>query len=204
MKPAATTKKGKKRMRTETVDGTEYLIAENGNDTHLIDIRAIASWGLLLGMTDPGEIVAAILRFKEEPALPGQPNVWTPLYEALDTGLDALSAAGVPPEHMEDLLDPALGSPVPGPGVCAELEKARGRGRAKVLESPDVWGDTAAEVAEALADKVGVIAEARLAFVDKLAPVYEVPVSEAPQSEPAALFPANWQSTGIVPGILSQ
>jgi hypothetical protein len=190
-------------FRTEDVGGTEYLIADNGaGDIHQIDLRAIGSWGLLLGLTDTAEIVSAILRFKEPEAAPGQPNAWTPMFDALNDGLDAMSAAGVPPEHMEDLLDPELGSPVPGPELCGKLQEAQAHGRAKVAESPDDWGDNRQAVAELLAGHEEVIAEERLKLVDRLAPVYEIPPPPPPSSVPEAVDLLNWRDLGTLPDSL--
>lgn len=191
-------------FRTEAVDDVEYLIGDDGEgNIHQIDLRAIGSWGLLLGLSDPAEIVAAILRHQEVPVGPGQPNMWTPLYDALGDGLDAMSAAGVPPEHMEDLLDPALGSPVPGPEVCGKLEEARARGRQKVAESPEPYGDVSAAVTEALAGHCEKITEDRLAFVDKLAPVYEIPPESVPEPVPEILNLLTFRTEPIIPGILA-
>lgn len=187
-------------FRTEAVGDVEYLIGEDGEGLiHQIDLRAIGSWGLLLGLTDPAEIVAAILRNQEEPVGPGQPNMWTPLYDALGDGLDAMSASGVPPEYMEDLLDPALGAPVPGLEVCEALKEARTKGRDKIMESPEPFGDVSAAVTEVLAKHEGKIAEDRLAFVDKLAPVYELPPETKPERADV-----NVPSGTITPGILAQ
>ncbi len=190
--------------RTESIDGVDYFIADDGEgNIHQIDLRAVGSWGLLLGLTDPAEIVAAILRHQEEPVAPGAPNMWTPMYDALDDGLDAMSQSGVPPELMEDLLDPALGSPVPGAEVLARIEDARSQGRARIDEFPDpLNGDTSA-FAGLLTDHADKITEERLKFVDALAPVYELPPPPAFESVPEALDIVNWRTTGIKPSILT-
>jgi hypothetical protein len=187
-------------FRTEAVDDVEYLIGEDGEGLiHQIDLRAIGSWGLLLGLTDTAEIVAAILRNDEKPVGPGEPNMWTPLYETLHEGLDALSASGVPPELMEFLLDPAVDAPVPSIEVCAAIEEARTAGRGKIMEFPEKWGDVSAAVASVLSDREEKIAQDRLAFIDKLAPVYEVPPEPVPE-----FADVNVPSGVIIPGILAQ
>lgn len=182
-------------FRIEELGGLPYLVAESTNDDgsahiHQIDMRAISSWGLLLGLTDPGEIAQAILTHKEEPVLPGENNMWTDLYDSLGQGLDAMSMAGVPPEYMEDLLDPELGAPVPGVELLDVIEEARGKGRDKVKENkPDK--DMKDELNELLSGHEEKIKEIRLEFVDKLAPVHELPPPPAPASVAEAMDMAN-------------
>lgn len=167
-------------ITVEDIDGVSCLIARSGNDMHQIDLRAISSWGLLLGLTDPVEIVGKILRFKEKPVKRGEPNLWTPLYETLGDGLDQLSRSGVPAEYMEDVL--YSDAPLPTQEATDAILAARGGAVAVIDADPDVCADVAADIAAALDPHTDSIAEMRVEFVDQLAPVYEIVPADAPAS----------------------
>jgi hypothetical protein len=174
-------KKGKKKRmesRVEEVDGGQFLIVTDGDRVHQIDLGALSSWGMLLGLTDEAEIVRAILRFQDTPAKPGEPNMWTPLYDALGRGLDELSRVGVPPEFVEDVMN--SDAPFPAPETAALIESARAAGRAAVEAFPDVLGADATTVTDALAGHCDKVKAGRVGFVDQLAPVYELPPAPAP------------------------
>ena len=195
-------KENKMQIRTEEVEGTEYLIAETEGDDgqvmiHQIDLRALSSGGILLGLTDPAEVATKILRFKEKKVAKGEPNVWTPLYDALNEGLDQLSKAGVPAEYMEELL--TMDAPVPTAEATEAIIAAREEGLAIIDEDPDVVGDAMEDVVAALDGHEEKIAEMRLNFVDTLAPVYEIPPALPPQSVPEAMDVLN----GITPPVNS-
>jgi hypothetical protein len=195
--------KGKRmEYRMETIAGLECLMVENGTDLHKIPLAAIASWGTLLGEPDPAKVVAAIIGFQEVPVGPGEPNVWTGLYEGLDEGLLELAKAGVPPEHMPDLLDPELGAPVPGPEIHGRMVAARALGRKEIDAGTPAPVDLPPGLAKALEEKADVIAEAQVAFLDDLSPTVEIPQPIAPQSVPEAMDLLNWATLGTVPDIL--
>lgn len=188
------TKKGKKRMesRIEEVEGGQYLIVTDGDKVHQIDLMALSSWGILLGLTDETEIVKAILRFQDTPVPAGQPNVWTPLFDALGQGLDELSQVGVPADFVEDVM--ASDAPFPCAETAALIADARAEGRRKMEEFPDVLGADAAAVTEVLAEHVEKVKEGRVKFLDALAPVYELP---QPTRE---VFEQGSPGADIVPG----
>lgn len=173
MKSTKTVKKAKKMdFRVENIEGVDCLLFENNGNYHQIDLRAISSWGLLLGLTDTAEIVSAILRFKETPVAPGEPNLWTPLYEALGEGLEQMSQSGVPPEYVEDVL--YSDAPVPTPEVSQKIIAAQSAGVSAINACPDEIGDVSSLITAALVDHETKIKDARVKFVDKLAPVYEI------------------------------
>lgn len=159
-------------FKVVSVDGTDCLLFENDGSYHQIDLRAISSWGLLLGLTDTAQIVAAILRFKETPVAPGEPNLWTPLYETLGEGLEQMSKAGVPPEYVEDVL--YSNAPVPTPEVAQKIVDAQAAGVATINTCPDELGDISSLITTALTDHETKIKDGRVDFVDKLAPVYQI------------------------------
>lgn len=196
--------KGSIRMsfRLETIDGVEYLIGERGEHLHQIDLRAVSSWGMLLGLSDPVEIVEAILRTEDVPAGFGQPNMWTDLYGAIGDGLDELSQAGVPAEYAEEVIE--SDAPYPSEEVMTRIRNARAATKAKIGKDPDKWGNVRPALAAVLAGREEAVAEARVEFVDALAPVYEIPPEPAPRSVPEALDVANWRTTGIKPRILER
>ena len=183
--------------RVEEVEGSEYLILSEGDKMYQIDLRALSSWGMLLGLTDEVEIVGAILRFQDKPVQAGEPNVWTPMYEALGEGLDELSQAGVPPEYVEDVMN--SDAPFPTPETAARIEKAQADGRQKMDEYPDVLGDDAASVSETLVGHTDKVKAGRVDFIDKLAPVYELPPTPVPESADV-----NLESGKVIPGILAE
>ncbi|AMM44206.1 hypothetical protein KITKAT_37 [Arthrobacter phage Kitkat] len=170
----------------QVLGGQRTIIAEDGPNMHCIPVEAIASWGTLLGVDDPAEVLDLILNFAEKPVAHGEPNVWTAPYAALEAGLDQMALAGVPPEHMPDLLDPELGAPIPGPDLHEELTKARESSRAEIgtqLRCGPMTRDAVQATAafkETLAAEVGEeVAALKVAFLDQLAPVYTVATTAA-------------------------
>lgn len=156
----------------QTIAGKDYILLEREDISHQIDMDAMSSWGVLLGITDEAELLKAIV---QHASTEGDTVDWGELYDALGENLDAMSASGVPVELAEDLLDPSLGSPVPGPEKTEKLEMAR----AKAIS--DLWAETSppdldetaltALVSEIDSNKVKT---GRTDFIDALAPVYEV------------------------------
>jgi hypothetical protein len=197
-KPAPKEKKVKRAvdLRIEEIEGDQYLIVQEGDAIHQIDLRAVSSWGLLLGLTDPSEIVRRILRFEEKPVGKGKPNLWTPLYETLGEGLDQMSRAGVPAEYMEDMLDPALGSPIPGTEILDRIAAAQTEAVAAIDADPEKFGDISTDVGALLESHGQQISEMRTAFVDALAPVYEIAPPIPPASVPEAMDVMNQSSNG--------
>lgn len=167
--------------RVEEVEGSEYLILTDGDKTYQIDLRALSSWGMLLGLTDESEIVGAILRFQDKPSKLGEPNVWTPMFDALGQGLDELSQVGVPPEYVEDVLE--SDAPFPTPETTSMIHEARAKGRQEMESFPDVLGDNASAITEVLVGHCDKIKAGRVEFVDKLAPTYELPAPPEPVVE---------------------
>ncbi len=159
--------------------GGKFIIIEEGTATHQIHVDALATWGTLLGIQDPSEVLEVILSFEEKPVRPGEPNVWTEAYAALKGGLDEMSKAGVPPEHMNALLSPELGAPVPGGERLGVIKTARAVALEAVGESRRIGPRTrAAEAAiAALKGRIAVelsehIETSRTAFLDDLSPEY--------------------------------
>jgi hypothetical protein len=174
---------------TEESEGVEYLIVKSGEVIHQIDLRAISSWGLLLGLTDPAEVVSKILRFKEKRTAKGEPNLWTPLYETLTAGLDEMSQSGVPAEYMEEVL--TSDAPVPSTEATDAILAAQQAGRDQIDLDPDEWGDVSAALTSVLEPHTEAIAASRVEFVDALAPVYEIPPPPAFESVPEAMHLLN-------------
>jgi hypothetical protein len=181
----------------QVIEGVEYLIVTRDDRIHQMPMEAIASWGLLLGLTNPSDIVAAILRNRETPVAPGEPNMWTPLYDALDEGLHALAASGVPPEHMPTLLDPELGAPVPGPDILDRMAAAQQESLATINSHPDEWGALSSDLVAVLDEKVSVIDDAKVAFLDRISPVYELPQTPPPATVEEAITQLNLRTDGI-------
>lgn len=109
----------------QSIMGMECIVIETEEGGEIIPLQAIASWGILLGLTDTQEILKAIREHQATPANPGQPNEWTPLYDALQAGLREMAKAGVPTEFMVELLDPTLGAPVPGVEALSNIAAAQ-------------------------------------------------------------------------------
>lgn len=109
----------------QDLQGMPCIVIETDEGGEVIPLQAIASWGVLLGLTDTQEILKAIREHQATPVDPGQPNEWTPLYDALQSGLDEMAKAGVPAEFMVELLDPELGAPIPGVEAMASIAAAQ-------------------------------------------------------------------------------
>ncbi|QOP66170.1 hypothetical protein SEA_DANIELLEIGNACE_29 [Arthrobacter phage DanielleIgnace] len=169
------------RYSIQLLGGQRTIVVEDGPNMHCIPVDAIASWGTLLGIEDPAEVLGLIMNYVDQPAPPGEPNVWTKPYEALEAGLDVMARSGVPAEFMPDLLDPALGAPVPGPELHDELAAAREESRVKMKGqlrcgplTRDAVESTAAFM-EALPAEIGDdVAASKVVFLDQLAPDYLV------------------------------
>jgi len=160
----------------QNVSGTNYIMIESGTTIHQIPVPALSSWGLLLGLTDPGEIIKKILTYRELENDSSE-NIWGPLYEALNEGLDKMSAAGVPPELMEILLDPEMGSPVPGQETLDKIATTQQESNAII----DACAPT--KITKTEIDNLGTqiknsfsqdIEKSKLEFIDNLAPRYEL------------------------------
>jgi len=173
----------------QKIDGVEYIILQQGTAIHQIDVGAISSWGVLLGTTDTREILEAILKEGRS-----SENLidWEELYSALGNNLDEMSKAGVPVEFSEILLDPELGSPVPGKDKVDRLENARQKVRDDVADAPDgailLTSKMCDEIREEiLSQKPERLEQARLDFIDELSPEYEIrPV--APVQDESSVF----------------
>lgn len=82
---------GKQMVDFEIADtpglGSTITIHVGESSIHVIPLTAIASWGELLGITDPGDILDAILHVAKHGEPDPDPetgeNAWTPAYEAL-------------------------------------------------------------------------------------------------------------------------
>lgn len=157
----------------ETLAGNTYVIIHDGSDVIQIPIDAISSWGALLGHTDTGDTLEAILGYT--PPEMGE-DIWGGLYEAVVDGLDQMSQSGVPPEFAEELLQDDS-SPLPTKKARDKLVKVRGKSEEAILNSPGQRSksiDIDAIKAD-LAENYGQqIKDARVDFIDQLQPVYTV------------------------------
>lgn len=157
----------------ETLAGVTYVIIHDGSDVIQIPIEAISSWGALLGHTDPGDTLDAILGYT--PPETGE-DIWGGLYGAVVEGLDQMSQSGVPPEFAEELLQDDT-APLPTKAARAKLKEVRGKSEEAILNSPGqcpVGLDIDALKAD-LTDNYGQqIQDAKVDFIDQLQPVYQV------------------------------
>jgi hypothetical protein len=161
----------------QEIDRMKYVIIEEGTTIHQIPLQAVSSWGLLLGLSDPIEILDRILTYQEPSVDSGQENIWGPLYEALGEGLDKMSAAGVPSELMEFLLDPSLGSPVPGAETLDKISVAQEEANATISScpTPSITAKNLNGLKETLENEFSEdIQASKDEFIDMLAPVYEI------------------------------
>lgn len=156
----------------QTIAGKDYILLEREDISHQIDMDAISSWGVLLGITDEAELLKAIV---QHASTEGSTVNWGELYDALGENLDAMSASGVPVGLAEDLLDPLLGSPVPGPEKIEKLERVRAKAISDLwseISPPDL--DEAALTALVFEIDSNKVKVGRTDFIDALAPVYEI------------------------------
>ena len=157
----------------ETLAGVTYIIIHDGSDVTQIPIEAISSWGALLGHTDPGDTLDAILSYT--PPVTGG-DFWGGLYGAVSDGLDQMSQAGVPPEFAEDLLQDNS-SPLPTKEARDKLIEVREKSEEAIQNSPGQRPESLdidalkADLAENYGQQ---IKDARVDFIDQLQPVYQV------------------------------
>jgi hypothetical protein len=187
-------------------NGEEQFEIREGSHIWQIPLRAVASWGTLLGLTDPVEIIERIMTY-DDPSRDGETNVWGPLYESLRGGLDELAKAGVPPEFMPTLVDPAFKSPIPGPEVTQKIAKTRAaalkdmNASRKQAPSPSEFRQS---VAALLKDKKAVLEQHVVDFVDNESPTYVLqeaqadPVAESAES--SLPLPVLIPSDNVMPG----
>lgn len=152
------------------------VIVMDGPDGHVFPLEAVASWGALLGITDTAQIVAAILSQGEGFREPD----WGALYDKLGAALTPMSAAGVPAYIMPLLLDPEMGSPIPGPEILADLHATQNDG-VELLARQDVRLSDSAIVSDIAAaidnDHAGDLSELSVGVFDALSPTYMLPPS---------------------------
>ncbi len=156
----------------QEIAGKSYIILQSADSSFQIDMDAISSWGVLLGLTDKAEIVRSILQ--ESGAELGTVD-WSELYNALGENLDAMSLSGVPVEFAEDLLDPSLGSPVPGAEKIEKLERVRNKAKTNLWAV--AGGEQLTDAAlSGLVTKIDSerVKNGRTDFIDALSPVYEL------------------------------
>lgn len=158
----------------ETLAGITYVIVHDGNDVMQIPLEAISSWGALLGHTDPGDTLDAILSYS--PPVTGE-DIWGGLYDAVSDGLDQMSQAGVPPEFAEELLQDDT-APLPTKAARDKLKEVRGKSEEAIANSP---GNQRPDILDVdalkadLAENYGQqIQDAKVSFIDSLQPVYTV------------------------------
>lgn len=195
----------------QDLPGGRFLIIEEGASTHQIHVGALASWGALLGLSDPSEVLEVILSFEEKPVGPGEHNAWTDAYNALGVGLDQMARAGVPPEFMDDLLDPGLGAPVPSSEGLILIESARTQALAAIGErrktGPRTHGAEIAitafkgRIANELTNEV---AASRAIFLSDLAPTYELPAVADTTEQDTTNGTETQSSTGDVPAVAGE
>lgn len=154
----------------ETIGGSSYIIIRDGANIHQIPLEAISTWGTLLGQTDPGETLEAILQYQEPES---GSNIWGGLYDAVNVSLDEMAKAGVPPEFAEELLQDTT-SPFPTRETREVLEQVRAESAESIQASGTrVTGldSLKAELSESYGQE---IKDGRVSFIDKLQPVYEI------------------------------
>lgn len=152
------------------------VIVMDGSDGHVFPLEAVASWGALLGINDTAQIVAAILSQGEGFREPD----WGDLYEKLGAALQPMSAAGVPAYIMPLLLDPELGSPIPGPEILADLNSTQNVGVELLARQEPRVSDSAivSDIAAAIdGDHAEAMNELSVAVFDALSPTYTLPPS---------------------------
>lgn len=120
--------------RFETINEYECVLVREGDVTHVVPLEALATWGVLLGLDDPGEVLEAILA-KARAGVAGNRDdeSWTEMYDALQEVTQTMAVSGVPVEYMETLMDPGMGAPVPGAAALEKLAGARRRGRERLV-----------------------------------------------------------------------
>jgi hypothetical protein len=158
----------------ETLAGVTYVIIHDGNNVMQIPLEAISSWGALLGHTDPGDSLDAILSYN--PPVSAS-DIWGGLYEAVTEGLDEMSQSGVPPEFAEELLQDDT-APLPTQEARDKLKKVRGKSEEVIQNTPSHQLPASLDIDALkadLAENYGQqIQEARVSFIDNLQPVYNV------------------------------
>jgi hypothetical protein len=158
--------------------GHEMLMLDNEQgECWGIPFSAIASWGQLLGITDPAEIVSTIMKYQDDG------TEWAGLYETLEENLDELAKAGVPAEYMADLVDPKMPSPIPGPAPQKRLLDQRGNARTRMAKKfrkdvPDV-SEFRQSLDAALSSRKDRIAQRTTEFMDQHSPQYLIEVRDA-------------------------
>lgn len=176
----------------EQIGPQKFIIIDEGNDSlRQIPLEAIASWGTLLGLTDTEAILNAIVTY-QEPADHTE-NIWGPLYGALQPCTDEMARAGVPSDTMEVLLDPVLGSPVPGSALLSDLQTARSTSITAIDACPADHGLDLASVASTIdTDHAPEIESHRASFLDSITPSYtvtQVPSTDIPDTPDGLLAP---------------
>lgn len=181
----------------QTIDKEECILLVDGTSHKLIPLAAIASWGDLLGIDDPGEVLTVITTFEDSPPDEDGNNFWTLPYEALKKNTDAMAKSGVPAEYMPDLLDPQLGAPVPGPSLLTEKGQVAAASQVKLgnrtLVGPQLPGvaDTLDELRGRLrGDLADKLKAHRVKFLDNITPKVEMRRAHGQESADPAAVPA--------------
>lgn len=159
----------------EKVAGMECIMIQEGTHLTQIPLDTIGSWGVLLGESDPGVVLERILTHQEQGVDPGEPNMWTPLYEGLLPVAESMARAGVPVEFMEVLMDEELGAPVPGRSALRMLSSVRSEGVAALEEvALELPVDEAMEALkeELRGDLLASVEARRAKFLDHITPKF--------------------------------
>lgn len=176
--------------------GTEIIVMREGNHIWEVPIRALTSWGQLLGITDPAEVLDYIINY-DDPSTPGD-DVWPPLYEAMHEGLEQLARAGVPPEHMATLIDPEFESPIPGPRTTKKLKTNCAKARERFKKNPTKGAKVkVSEFRQVLDLCEGKLDEDRVKFMDSHSPTLKLERRKRDVPEPLTVLPVP--TTAIPP-----
>lgn len=154
----------------QKLGGMDCILLQDGPNVHQIPVDAISTWGVLLGLTDEAEIIQAIVRDADETS----GNIdWNGIYDALGENLVATSTSGVPAEYVEDLLDPELGSPIPGLTRVEKLNSARDKAKANLGRCKTK--PLSAASLSTLVDQIDSekVKAKRVEFIDAITPVIE-------------------------------
>jgi hypothetical protein len=157
----------------QQIDGIDLIVITDGANTHCIHMEAVASWGVLLGLTDEGEILDSIVADAQNKDLTID---WSSLYTDLNANLRDTSNSGVPVEFIETLLDPLVTSPVPGKARKTKLKGTRESELAKIRAvGKGVDKTIRTKLKDELKAKhAGKISKKRLEFLDTVAPLVTV------------------------------